>query len=35
MTTAGYMGQRNPDRLDAMGSALSGVGKTIEIIGWF
>ena len=38
MTTAGYMGQRSPDRLDAMVwalSELSGVGKTIEIVGVF
>ena len=38
MTTAGYMGQRSPDRLDAMVWALtelSGVGKQIEIIGLF
>jgi phage terminase large subunit-like protein len=38
MTTAGYMGQRSPDRLDALVWALtelSGVGKQIEIIGLF
>jgi Terminase RNaseH-like domain/Phage terminase large subunit len=38
MTTAGYMGQRSPDRLDAMVwalSELSGTGKTIEIVGVF
>ena len=38
MTTAGYMGQRSPDRLDAMVwalSELSGVGKQIEIVGVF
>ena len=38
MTTAGYMGQRSPDRLDAMVWALSelpGTGKTIEIVGVF
>ena len=36
MTTAGFMGQRSPDRLDAMVwalSELSGTGKTIEIVG--
>jgi phage terminase large subunit-like protein len=38
MATAGYMGQRSPDRLDAMVwalSELSGSGKTIEIVGVF
>ena len=38
MTTVGYMGQRSPDRLDAMVwalSELSGTGKTIEIVGVF
>jgi phage terminase large subunit-like protein len=38
MTTAGYMGQRSPDRLDAMVwglTELSGGGKQIEIIGLF
>jgi hypothetical protein len=38
MTTAGYMGQRSPDRLDAMVwalSELSGAGRGIEIVGVF
>jgi hypothetical protein len=34
MTTAGYMGERSPDRVDAMVWALTELnqGKTIEII---
>jgi phage terminase large subunit-like protein len=38
MTTAGFMGQRSPDRLDAMVwalSELSGGGNNFEIIGVF
>ncbi len=38
MTTAGYMGQRSPDRLDALVWALtdlSGAGKEVSIIGLF